>query len=257
MNVEVINPSDSLKSIVSAFTIIETPSIMETTVLPHLGLVLAIQLSGRVFFKERNEVTLINPLTISGQRNTFRTFLYAPNTTTILVSFTETGAYTVFGEAVFELYESAEPLENLVKSTEIIELREKLYEANQKQECITIIENFLLNQITEAKTDKLVLYAIDKIKKGKGLCKIAKLSSELEISQDAFEKRFRKNVGSTPKQFSNVVKMKEVIKYQTKQRSLTDLVYTFDFYDQSHFIKQFKNFTGQTPKQFFKQPYTW
>jgi AraC-like DNA-binding protein len=248
MKVKIFQPSDRLKSIISSFTVVETTAIMETTVLPHLGLVLAVQLSGDVFFKRKNEAISIAPVTISGQRNTYRTFLYYPNTTTILVSFTETGAYTIFGEAVFKLYETAEPLENLVVSTEIIELREKLYVANQNQECISIIENFLLNQITAAKTDKLVLVAIDKIKEGKGLCRIAELSSGLGISQDAFEKRFRKMVGSTPKQFSNVVRLKEVIKHQTNHRLLTDLVYTFDFYDQSHFIKQFKDFAGQTPK---------
>jgi AraC-like DNA-binding protein len=257
MKIETFKSSDRLKSIITSFTVIETTSIMETTVLPHLGLVFAIQVSGKVFLKKRNETTLIAPLTVSGQRNTFRTFVYSPNTVTILVSFTETGAHSVFGETVFKLYENAESLENLIGTIKVKELLSKLLSTNLTQERIQIIENFLATQLNEKEPDMLILASIKKIHNEKGLCKIGELSSGFGLSMDAFEKRFRKIVGSSPKQFSTVVRLKEVIKQQNNHKLLTDLVYSFEYYDQSHFIKQFKEFTGQTPKHFFKEPYIW
>lgn len=257
MKVELFTPTNRLASIINSFTIIETESMMETTVLPHKGLVLALQLSGKVFFKNQHQTISISPVTISGQRNTFRSFIYSPNTTTILVSFTETGAYSIFGETVFELYENAESLENLLPSHKSNELLDKLYHAKSNLDRVRLIELFLTSQICRTEIDKLVLSSLEIIQCKKGIYKISKLSSDLGISQDAFEKRFRKVVGSTPKQFSTVVKMKEVIKQKNNHRLLTQLGYSFDFFDQSHFIKQFKDFTGQTPKQFFKQPYHW
>lgn len=35
-------------------------------------------------------------------------------------------------------------------------------------------------------------------------------------------------------------------------KSLTDIAYESDYYDQAHFIKDFKEFTGLTPKEFLK-----
>lgn len=230
---------------------------METMVLPHLGLVLAIQLTGKVFMNTKNDTVSIAPFTISGQRNTFRSFSYKPNTKTLLISFTATGAYSIFGEAVYELYENAEPLENIKTSTRVDELLDKLSLSNSNQDMIRIIEAFLIGETHKMEADKLILASIERMRNKKGIYKIKELSSELNISQDAFEKRFRKVVGSTPKQFSTVIKMKEVIKSKNNHKLLTDLGYSFDFFDQSHFIKQFKEFTGQTPKQFFSHQYIW
>ena len=37
-----------------------------------------------------------------------------------------------------------------------------------------------------------------------------------------------------------------------ESKSLTEIAYKSDYYDQAHFIKDFKEFTGTTPKDFLK-----
>lgn len=257
MKVEIIKPTEELKSIVKSYTIIETKFPLETTVLPHLGLVIAIQYKGDVLFCNNYKNEPISALTVSGIRKNYRRFSYNANTGTILISFTETGAFSLFGKTVFDLFGLAEPLENLIKSSLVKELQERIVLAQSIQERLMLIEKFIIASLKISTPDKLILYAIAEIQSAKGLNRIKGISNQLNISQDAFEKRFRNIVGSTPKQYSTIVRMKSIVETEKQNKSLTELAYNFEFYDQSHFIKQFKDFAGQTPKDFFKTSYSW
>ena len=48
---------------------------------------------------------------------------------------------------------------------------------------------------------------------------------------------------------------KLMIKYQSNEIELKDLIYKYNYYDQSHFSKDFKLFMNQSPKFFFKQDF--
>jgi AraC-like DNA-binding protein len=118
---------------------------------------------------------------------------------------------------------------------------------------IEIIEKYLITRYYDYKPDKLVYAAIEKINACNGLLGIKDLTNSLYISQDAFEKRFRKMVGTTPKQFSSIVKMKAIIRRNPTPLSFLDLALENGYYDQPHFNRDFKLFTGQTPTDFFKK----
>ena len=44
-------------------------------------------------------------------------------------------------------------------------------------------------------------------------------------------------------------------KYQKKILEIKDLIYMYNYYDQSHFTKDFKFFMKQSPKDFFKKDF--
>jgi AraC-like DNA-binding protein len=98
---------------------------------------------------------------------------------------------------------------------------------------------------------------MQKIKDTNGNLRIKELATSLAISQDPFEKRFRRVIGTSPKQFSNIVRLKHVIEGYQPALSLTDTALAAGYFDQAHFIKEFKSFTGQTPKDFFQAPPAW
>ena len=106
--------------------------------------------------------------------------------------------------------------------------------------------------MTHSLPDLRVVSAISMIYKSGGNIRIKELLSELHISQSAFEKRFRKAVGASPKKFASIVRFKNTICNYDPKKSLTNLGYETGFYDQAHFIKEFKNFTGDSPDIFFK-----
>ena len=44
-------------------------------------------------------------------------------------------------------------------------------------------------------------------------------------------------------------------KYQSQVINLKDLIYMYNYYDQSHFTKDFTLFMKETPKAYFKKEY--
>jgi methylphosphotriester-DNA--protein-cysteine methyltransferase len=122
---------------------------------------------------------------------------------------------------------------------------------------VAVVEQFLLSKLKTPKTDLLVLDAVQQIQLAKGDIKISQLVSGLHISQDPFEKRFRKLTGTSPKHFSSVVRLRHIIATHSRKKSLTDAALAAGYFDQSHFIKDFRSFTGQSPQHFFKHRRQW
>ncbi|MFB9080089.1 helix-turn-helix domain-containing protein [Flavobacterium procerum] len=122
--------------------------------------------------------------------------------------------------------------------------------ANTDKLRIKIIEQFLLSELKDIQTDKLIVEAIKLIYQSNGTIRIKDLNEKLFISQSPFEKRFRKVVGTTPKKFSSIVRFNSVLENLNKTKTLTEICYENNFFDQAHFIKDFKQFTGDTPENF-------
>jgi len=122
---------------------------------------------------------------------------------------------------------------------------------DQQIQCIT---DFLF-EVFHAKKETLdftIRQAIQLIIDHKGKIPILQLSNKLNITARTLERRFSKEVGISPKQFSHIIQFQQSLEQlATKDFSkLTDIVYANGFADQSHFIRVFKAFTGKTPKRF-------
>jgi len=57
-------------------------------------------------------------------------------------------------------------------------------------------------------------------------------------------------VATTPKKFASIVRFNCVLSDLSNIKSLTDICYENNFFDQAHFIKDFKQYTGDTPETF-------
>jgi methylphosphotriester-DNA--protein-cysteine methyltransferase len=137
-----------------------------------------------------------------------------------------------------------------------VKLKSGLAEATNNTTRVSIVERFLLSEMKDH-SDSLVLNAMQKIKSSGGNLRIKELLSSLPISVDPFEKRFRRLVGASPKQFSAIVRFRNLIMNHSPAESLTDTAHTAGYFDQAHFIKDFKSFTGQTPQDFFRSSSYW
>ncbi|MNZ68691.1 Helix-turn-helix domain protein [compost metagenome] len=103
----------------------------------------------------------------------------------------------------------------------------------------------------------MVKNAVQLIKQNNGNIRIKDLATDLHISQDPFEKRFRAIIGSTAKQYASIIRLRHLINSYPSYDSLTEASFEAGYFDQSHFIKDFRLFTGQTPKDFFKSSLYW
>jgi methylphosphotriester-DNA--protein-cysteine methyltransferase len=108
----------------------------------------------------------------------------------------------------------------------------------------------LLAELKNIAADQLVVAAVQLINQSRGSIRIGELAAQLHTSQSPLEKRFRKVVGATPKKFASVVRLHAVLNSITDTRSLIEICYEHNFFDQSHFIKDFQQFTGDSPETY-------
>jgi AraC-like DNA-binding protein len=82
--------------------------------------------------------------------------------------------------------------------------------------------------------------------------RIRALAKELGTSQDPLEKRFRRVVGASPKQFAKIVRFLQVVRGFEGGRSLTELAHQAGYFDQPHLVRDFRAVTGEAPERFLR-----
>ncbi len=247
---EKIIPIDTLKPFVKYFIISENQTASEYKVFPSSGLVVGFQYRGQLF-TIHNEVE--HPLAaagVTGIADSYKVFKNAPHIGTILVYFTEVGFTHFAAHPAHELFNQSVSLDYIFDKTKVTEAEERLSDAHSDQKRIEIIEQFLLTQLKNIQIDKLIVEAVRMIYQSKGTIKIKELNEKLAISQSPFEKRFRKIVGTSPKKFASIVRFNTVLDQLGQVKSLTEICYENNFFDQAHFIKDFRQYTGDTPEHF-------
>lgn len=257
MKMETYMPAALLRPFIKAYKIIESGDERTNRVVPNTSFALAFRFKGQISSIANGRKTALPATTFSGLRKSVRLFNYAAQTSALIVQFEETGVLAFFKHPLHELFEQSISLDNFFPQSEISIVEQRLSEAPDKLAKIAIVEQFLYNKLFYNKPDKLVLEAINSIYSSNGIIRIRELARSLCISDDAFEKRFRKAVGATPKQFSSIIKLKAIIDQNTGSGSFTDIAFEHGYYDQPHFNKDFKLFTGQTPTEFFKSGLYW
>ncbi len=243
-------PSERLAPYVSRLVITENAFENEYTVFPSTGLVIGFQYRGTLSLLQEKKETLLHPAGITGISDRYKRFKHAPGIGTILVYFTEIG-FTQFATIpANELFNQSLSLETVFDPAAVSEVEEKLALATTDQQRIRVTEHFLLKQVKDLQTDRLIMEAIRLIYVSGGTIRIKELTDKLFISPSPFEKRFRKVVGTTPKKFASIVRLNAVVNSLEPSKSLTEICYENHFFDQAHFIRAFKQFTGETPERF-------
>lgn len=245
-------PSESLKPFVKSFVIIQNDDLHPYVVMPQDGLVIGFQLKGKLIKIEGVDQKFLSPSGVSGMTDKFQVFKNAELTRSLLVYFTPLGFSGITAIPVNILFNQQVGLEDVFTRQIINDLEDVLMEANDDESCIKIVDEFLQTQLTHREQDRLIIEAVQRIYQSNGQVKMKDLAQQLFISQSPFEKRFRSIVGTTPKKFASIIRMQNVISEMETKKSIQEICYEHDFFDQAHFIKSFKKFSGSTPEGFKK-----
>ena len=98
--------------------------------------------------------------------------------------------------------------------------------------------------------------SITLIRENDGMITVLEILKEIPLSQKTLETQFKKIVGLTPGKYIRMYRfLKLMRKYGSKEIDLKDLIYMYNYHDESHFSKDFKRFMHQTPKSYFKKDY--
>jgi len=193
-------------------------------------------------------------------------FLFGPTTRyaelNLSGKFSTVGVYlqpnalkTVFRLKAEELTDSCLNLGLFAKSGE--SLSEKLTNTEKTGDRVAILSEYLIRQseINARKHDSTMAFALQQIVGSDGQISLAKLQNELKITERSFHRKFKEYTGIAPKLFTRIVRFQASLKQleATDYRKLSDLAYSRDYADQSHFIRSFKEFSGMSPLQFQKQ----
>ncbi|MCW7479653.1 helix-turn-helix domain-containing protein [Leptospira kanakyensis] len=243
-------PQSQLSPYIESYLFIQCDEDFSKSILPHHSFVLTIKLKGNHHYRIQSELNHLPPISLSGLRKTVKHNTLSKGTEIIIVKFQPWGAFSLFNMSMYELNEIGISGFDLFGKTDLNDLHSKLQETKDNHSKINHLENFLLKTIKNKTMDRRILESISQMNHSQGTIKIKDIASIVNLSIDTFEKKFREVIGSTPKQFSSIIRMNSVIREIPKYNSFTRLAYDFGYFDQSHFIKEFKSFTGKTPTEF-------
>jgi AraC-like DNA-binding protein len=257
VNLEHFIPTDRLKPFVKAYLVIASEHGMDNRILPDTALVMALRFQGTIAFTDRVQRENMPATALTGLRHAARMVHYAQQTAMLLVQFHDGGAAAFFRQPLHVLSDQSVALSDLLSRDAVTALEDQLCAATSHAERVALTEQFLLSLLQKPEQDDIVREALRQIRASQGTARIGDIIKELPLSRDAFEKRFRRLVGTSPKQFSIVVRLRHVIDTHANHDSLTDAAYRAGYFDQAHFIKDFTAFTGQTPGAFFATQKSW
>lgn len=243
-------PTERLKPYIKYLVVSENELENEYKVFPSSGLVIGFQYKGQLATIRNNTESKLATAGITGISDGYRIFKNSAGIGTILVYFTEIGFSHFASHPANELFNLSLSLYDIFEKGKVNAVEEKLALTSTDKQRINVVEQFLLAQLKDIETDKLIVEAVKLIYQSKGTIRVKELNEKLLISQSPFEKRFRKVVGTTAKKFASIVRFNSVLDNLNETKSLTEICYENNFFDQAHFIKDFKRFTGDTPENF-------
>ena len=248
MRSRMLQPSAALRPYIRHFLIVEYTSGWSTTLLPGAGLVAAFRFKGECLI---NDVKAPNML-VTGIWDRTRTLVHGGRCANVLAMFTATGARAFLREPIENLFNGTLAMEHEARRSELGLVEEQLLGAVRDDERVRVVERFLRERTRERATDSVVSEVVDRIRRTKGSLRIDKLAREVALSQSALERRFRRAVGTSPKKFAALIRLRNVVRMRRAGASFTEIAYAAGYADQPHFIKDFKRFTGKAPDEFFR-----
>jgi transcriptional regulator GlxA family with amidase domain len=95
--------------------------------------------------------------------------------------------------------------------------------------------------------------ACQTLSQARGNIAITVLAKQLNISKRTFERRFQNAIGTTPKKYARVVRLRHAVLQRADLNTWADVAYNMGYYDQSHFIHDFQELYGLSPDILYPQ----
>lgn len=107
-------------------------------------------------------------------------------------------------------------------------------------------------EIPREERDPAVSQAVDNLIASNGTAKISEVVDDLGVNRRGLERRFRKDVGMTLKQYARVFRLRSTAISLIEEDNLNwaNRAAEMGFADQSHLIREFIALTGRTPRGF-------
>jgi len=127
---------------------------------------------------------------------------------------------------------------------------ERIAQCARHADRLAVMVAVLEERLTEeSREDIFVRQACQYITQSDGACSVQELVRLIGFSERQLERKFRKQVGITPKILSRIMRFQKFLAMTRASTSLTlaDAAIACGYFDQSHFIRDFTRFSGVSP----------
>ncbi|HVZ74398.1 MAG TPA: helix-turn-helix domain-containing protein [Polyangia bacterium] len=248
---KIVAPSSALAPFVREMMIVDVREEVTHVRLPEPGLVLGVRYAGAASVLAGETATQLPDVSLAGMTGTARRMRTAAGGGVVLARFQPGGAAAFFATPLHELFGATLSLDALVPATDVDRLRTQVSEAATEAARVAALDAFLVARL-RPETDDVVAAAVRLLDDARGALPIRALARHLAISQDPLEKRFRRVVGASPKQFASLLRLRRALESYRPGASLAALALDAGYYDQSHFNRELRAVTGEPPGRFLR-----
>lgn len=195
-----------------------------------------------------------NYLTLFGQTVFPETLLIKEDFTLIAYFFKPFVLHSLFGVSAKELTNYPIDL-NLLSQARANELKERLLNAAGTTAMLTLLDDYIFGLITRIKSETdIIKFATSLIAHQPSKERLSAVQQKLFMTERTFERLFEKNIGIPPNLFRRICQFNAAFQQLNSRKfsKLTDVAFTNNYADQSHFIRAFKEFTHSTPKEYLQ-----
>lgn len=181
---------------------------------------------------------------------------YQQNVQALDVQFRPNGVYPLTKIPLKETFNNHISIADLMSTKFPIE---DLYECLSAQPTdlgkVKVLEDFLLDIYQISDLHYRLDYGIQYVQQQQGLVSVQELCEKLNTNYKSLNRWFEKKVGTSPKRFIQLTRFKFILEKidQGGKPDWMELVDTYNFHDQAHFVKEFKQFAGRTPTAYLAE----
>jgi AraC-like DNA-binding protein len=256
MDYQTFKPHPDLKTIVKCYWTLEVPEqkdVQRQLILPDGCVDMCFILGDDIKRYTSNDDYIIQPRQMLLGQITEQFYIEPTGyVNTFAIRFYPYGFANFVNVPLNELVNKETPLTELFGDKKTEPLSRKIIQAKTTDERIDIAEKFLVDILNDKVTiDNIVKSTIDTMLLSKGRKPLISILNDA-TKRRQLERNFIKQIGLSPKQLSKVIRLQTTLHMllSQKTKTLIDIAYENEYYDQAHFIKDFKEFTGITPKEF-------
>ena len=132
-------------------------------------------------------------------------------------------------------------------------IEDKLALKKNAYDRVHCVEQFLLSILNRNNEDLLIQTACQELNRSNGKDSIMMLAQKLGLSKRTLERRFLLHIGTTPKKYARVVRLRNALFQRQTLSSWADVAYFTGYYDQSHMINDFQELYGLSPDKLYPQ----
>jgi AraC-like DNA-binding protein len=253
-----ISPPAHLKPYVECFyvwessflqpLIVESPPSAFTSMVFNYGVSYSVQ-------NLKHQLSAVPQVFLTGQATTSYRLSVFGEIGMVGIVFRPAGMHTLFNLPLGELTDERFDMTEILRGGEIRVLQDKIMEARNLNERISLLTHFLTNQLMKNEhCFDAVDFTANQIVNAKGLVNVSDMMNDLFMCRRQFERKFFLKVGLSPKFYARTRRLGHICYLISGKRKVNwqNVLYDSTYYDQAHFIKDFTTFLGRTPTDYLK-----